>query len=465
MKAALSAFARRWQWRSLRVRILLATLLWVTLGIGGIWFSATRLFVKHVEEQYHEELAVHIKELAALVRLDSNGKLSMDRPLSDPRYLVPLSGFYWQVSVDGGHVMRSASMTRGMLDEHVAHDSSIHHHIEKGPTGPAITYGFIEKAPGHGDVHYVIATDERLLDETVASFTRELTLWLAALALALLATGLAVISFGLRPLDRLAAATARLRSGSAGRLEGNYPTEIAPLVSDINVFIEHNGKIVERARVEAGNLAHALRTPLAVITDEAERLSQSEATAAAGKVLLEQSQAMVHQIDYQLARARSAVGAQGPGTVSRLGEVLAPILSAMQRLHRDRSFVAVGLPDPDMTLPIDPVDLSELFSIVIDNAGKWSREEVRIAVEAGPEGLCVSITDDGPGLTAEQAVAAFDIGTRFDAERPGSGLGLAIARDIADAYGLRIRLSERPDGASGVRAGIFFPYNGRPSEQ
>ncbi|MEJ2408177.1 MAG: hypothetical protein P8Y48_02280 [Novosphingobium sp.] len=310
---------RRWHWRSLRVRILLATLLWVALGIGGIWYSATRLFAKHVEQSYHNELEVHIKELAGLVKVEPDGALRMDRPLSDPRYLVPLSGFYWQVSLDNQTTIRSASMTRGVLDESVAHKSTIFHHIEKGPTGPTITYGFVRKVPGVGDVHYVIATDERLLNEIIASFDHELTIWLSALACALVATGFLLVTFGLRPLDRLASATARLRAGTVRELEGTYPTEIAPLVADLNAFIERSHKTVERARVEAGNLAHALRTPLAVITDEAERLSQAEQTSASARTLLEQSHAMVQQIEYRLARARSAASARGPGTLSQIG--------------------------------------------------------------------------------------------------------------------------------------------------
>ena len=447
----------RWQWHSLRVRIMLATLMWVTLGIGGVWYSATRLFAKHVEQSYHEELEVHIKELAALVQVGSDGRLTMYRPLSDPRYLVPLSGFYWQVSLDNGETIRSASMTRGRLDESVAHDSSVHHHVESGPTGPAITYGLVRKVPVVGDVHYVIATDEWLLDETIARFERELVVWLAALAAALGATGMLLVAFGLRPLDRLTAATARLRSGAAERLEGEYPSEIAPLVADLNAFIDHNRTTVERARVEAGNLAHALRTPLAVITDEAERLSQNARTAEASSTLLAQSQIMVQQIEYQLARVRSAPSARGPGTASRVGEALPPLLSAMRRLHPDTLFKATIPEGLDTTVPMDAIDLSELLAILLDNAGKWSSETVTIEMDRPADALQIRIVDDGPGLTPEEITMAFQIGTRLDPVMPGSGLGLAIAQDIAAAYGLTMHLGARSDGKHGLEARITFP--------
>lgn len=443
---------------SLRLRILLAVLAWSILGIGGIWFSATRVFERHIEESYHEELEVHIRELAGLVSLGPDGNLTMNRPLSDPRYLVPLSGFYWQVFLPGHRGLRSPSMTRGALDERVAHDSTVHHHVLDGPTGPSITYGMLRDTPKGARIHFVIATDQRLLEETIAGFSRELTVWLALLALALMLTGVIAVTIGLQPLDRLAQATARLRQGEANRLEGRYPGEIAPLVDDLNAFIAHNSRVVERARVEAGNLAHALRTPLAIMTDEAERLAQSPAMADTARVLLEQGQAMVQQIEFRLARARSSVGLRGPGSSSRIGEVLVPILSAMRRLHPAVEFTCRIDPEAEgRALPVDPVDLSELASIVIDNAGKWAGGEVLVSVCAGPEGLVLTVRDDGPGIAEPNLARVFDIGTRFDPAVPGNGLGLAIAREIATAYRITLGLANRPAPEHGLVASLAIP--------
>lgn len=444
-------------WNSLRLRMLVAALAWTALGIAGIWFSATSLFAKHVEMQYHEELEVHIVELAGLVEIGPGGALSMDRPLSDPRYLVPLSGFYWQITAGGKPGLKSPSMTRGSLNPTTAHDSSIHHHVEAGPTGPTITYGTMRRAEDGTDVHFMIATDERLLNEAITDFTQELTLWLSALALALVATGLAVVSFGLRPLDRLADATAKLRTGHATRLEGRYPNEIAPLVDDLNDYVDHNSRIVERARVEAGNLAHALRTPLAVITDEAERLASRDETREASEVFLGQGHVMVQQIEYQLARARSTVGFKGPGITSRAAEVLPPIISAMRRLHREREVDADIDEDADTPLRIDPVDLSEVLSILIDNAAKWSGSEVEVTAVREDDRVVFRIADDGPGLSEAEIRKAFEIGTRFDTGTPGSGLGLAIARDIADAYDLGLDLQARKGRAEGLVAALSVP--------
>jgi len=443
----------RWTWNSLRLRTMLAILAWVALGIGGIWFSATRLFAKHVEAQYHEELEVHIVELAGLVQVGGDGRLSLIRPLSDPRYLMPLSGFYWQVNIDGGPSLRSASMTRGKLDEGVAHSAHILHHVESGPTGPAITYGMVRREPNGRLVHYVIATDQKLLDTTIGAFTRELLVWLGILAATLVGTGFAVVTFGLRPLDRLARAISRLRGGDSDSLRGRYPSEIAPLVEDLNAFIVHNSKSVERGRVEASNLAHALRTPLAVMIDEAERLALRPEAREAAHVFLDQARLMAQHIEFRLARASFAAAGGLPGAVSKIPDVLPRIISAMQRLHPDVAFKIEGDVNDAATLPVDPVDLTELLSNLLDNAGKWANDTVTITV-TGETPCEIMILDDGPGLSPEQMMQACEVGMRFDEATPGFGLGLAIARDIAHSYGLDLTLRARPDGKHGLCAHV-----------
>ena len=443
---------------SLRLRFLLAILLWTVIGVAAIWYSATRVFVNHVERSYHDELEVHVRELARLTRIGKDGQPRLTRPLSDPRYEVPLSGFYWQVTTPGKETLRSQSMTRGVLDEEIAHSPKITHKVEDGPTGPAITYGFVQRAPDGEDVHYVIATDQSKLDRVIDNFTRELTLWLIILGGLLLATGVAIISFGLRPLRKLGEAIARLRNGETNRLEGRYPQEIAPLVVDLNDYIQQNGEMIARARVQAGNLAHSLRTPLAVVTDEAERLAEGSDPASAARVLLEQIHMMEMQIEYQLARSRSSAGARLPGAVSHLPDLLIPILNAMRRLHPDIRFTLSDEQCDGVALPVDPVDLSELLSILLDNAGKWAQARVTTTLTCFGDGTFdIRIGDDGPGMTDAQIEAAFDIGTRFDPEKPGSGLGLAIARDICATMGSVLELDS---GANGLTATVRF----QPSE-
>jgi signal transduction histidine kinase len=444
---------------SLRLRFLVAILLWVALGIGGIWYSATSVFTRHIEQQYHDELYGHVRELAGLVDVARDGHIALTRPLSDPRYLEPMSGFYWQVTVDQGQTLQSASLRQGLLDDDVAHSPQVVHMVERGPTGPAITYGFTRLVPDGRVIHYVIATDKRYLDDAIAGFTRELTVWLMALAVALIGTGMLVIAFGLRPLNRLGVAVAELRSGRREPLEGQFPSEISPLVDDLNIYIVENQAIIERARVQAGNLAHSLRTPLAIITDEAERLSDEPHNKAHGTSLLRQCDIMVQQIEYHLARARSAAMAKTSGRTSLLPDIFAPLLGAMRKLHPDKLFVLEHPIGMEVKAAVDPVDLSELLSILLDNAGKWANSRIGISLKDHEGRLAITICDDGPGMTRAQMVDAFAIGTRFDSAKPGSGLGLAIARDIAEVYAIDLRLEANPAGGITARLGIqAAPY-------
>ena len=445
---------------SLRLRFLLAITVWVTLGIGAIWFSAVGIFTAHVERSYHEELEVHVRELARLAVLDSQGEIRLSRPLSDPRFEEPLSGFYWQISVDGRKPLRSSSMTKGTLDERIAHSSEILHTLDNGPTGLAITYGFVEKGPSGQMIRYVIATDQSELDRLIDGFTGHLTIWLAGLGSLLLATGLAIIGFGLHPLDRLARAIARLRQGEAETLEGSYPAEIAPLVGDLNAYIRQNADMIARARVQAGNLAHSLRTPLTIITDEAERLADNPECSQAAQVLLEQSGAMEQQIAYQLARARSSSGQPHAARPTRIPDVAEPILRAMERLHPTKRFAMNAAECNRLTIPVDAVDYAELLSILLDNAGKWARHEVRLVFDSDEDGAVVArISDDGPGIEPENMDQAFVLGSRFDTSKPGAGLGLAIAREIAEAIGVALHLE---NAATGLVATIVYRPSDRP---
>ena len=385
---------------------------------------------------------------------DRDGRVHVDELL---RY--ELFASYGQAVVERMHAYYECegSGTRGSLDESIAHSPEILHRVESGPTGPAITYGYTRKGPAGEDIHFVIATDQRELDRLIGSFTRDLTAWLAGLAALLLATGFAIISFGLKPLDRLSQAFARLRHGETEELEGQYPAEIAPLAADLNAYIRQNEAMVARARVQAGNLAHSLRTPLAIITDEAEQLAMRESCRDAGMVLLDQAGAMEQQIEYQLARARSGAGRKPSGRGLVLPDVVLPILRAMERLHPDKRFFLDTAGCTGVALPLDRVDYAEVLSILLDNAGKWARREVRVGFAAdGAGGSAVTITDDGPGIPEAMIEQAFEVGTRFDAGTAGSGLGLAIARDLCEAMGIELTLT---NGAPGLVATL--PHNVR----
>jgi len=212
--------------------------------------------------------------------------------------------------------------------------------------------------------------------------------------------------------------------------------------------------MVARARVQAGNLAHSLRTPLAIITDEAERLATRDQCRAAGAVLLDQAAAMEQQINYQLARARSSAGRSPSGCGVVLPDVAIPILRAMERLHPDKQFILETAGCKRMVLPLDPVDYAEVLSILLDNAGKWARCTVTLTFTCDRVGGgTAQIADDGPGIPDHLIETACTVGTRFDPDAAGSGLGLAIAQDLCAAMSAQLRLT---NGSPGLIATLRY---------
>jgi signal transduction histidine kinase len=264
------------------------------------------------------------------------------------------------------------------------------------------------------------------------------------------------VSFGLQPMSRLRRALGAIGSGSAAKLPGDFPSEVQPLVDDLNNLIEINGQMVLRARTQAGNLAHALKTPLAILTDEANRLeSRSEAESAA--VILQQSQRMQRQIDYQIARARAAASRSVPGVVAPVLPTVSSIITAMKRLYDAKKLRMDVDIEAGCAALCDPMDLSEMLANLIDNACKWAAETVAIRAytDESKSQVVIAVEDDGPGLPAEAMDVVFRIGERLDEQVPGSGLGLPIVRDLAQLYGGEIRLENSLKG--GLRAILKLP--------
>ncbi len=444
---------------SLRARLVIAVLAWTGLGTAAIWLAATKLYAAHVEEHFNAELAVHVEELSRLTKLRADGLPELVRPLSDPRYEVPRSGYYWQISVDGRPPLGSASLAGQQLDPAIAHSQAVQHVDTAGPTGPAITYGMVRRAPDGTEVHFVIATDHAELDRLVERFTRDLSAWFALLGAGLLAAGVAMAGITLRPLAGLRAGLVRLRSGETDRLDGSFPAEVEPLVEELNAFIRNNAEKVAAARIEAGNLAHSLRTPLAVITDEAERSARDGFRDGAAQVLLDQARTMQVQVDYHLARVRARGGAGLPGATTTISSLIEPVLQAFQRLYPDKVFTVDCRFDGDPSMQGDRVDLLEVLSVLLDNAAKWAERQVAITLEQTGDHLVIAVVDDGPGMDEPEIEAAFGIGVRFDSAKPGSGLGLAIARSICADLGADLTLAQRLAPATGLIARMSVKTN------
>src|SRR5690606_16012522 len=236
---------------------------------------------------------------------------------------------------------------------------------------------------------------------------------------------------GLAPLVRLRQAVADVREGRVEKLQGAYPVEIAPLADELNSLIGHNREVVERARTHAGNLAHALKTPIAVLLNESTGREDEY-----GKLVWRQADAMAHQVDHHLRRARAAARGRALGARTPAAPVLSDLARTVGRIYRDKALDIAAECPPQLVFHGERQDLEEMIGNLLDNAAKWAKSAVRARVTALPgTELEIRIEDDGPGLPAARRAEALQRGARLDETAPGTGLGLAIVSDLAEAYG------------------------------
>ena len=451
-------------WRtSLRSRLVVGTLCWVIATVAIAGWALGRLFREHVAAQFHAELRTHLDQLTANIALDANGRPLLTLPLSDPRLSRPYSGCYWQVDGFGqGEGLKGQLRSRSLWD-HVLSvpqdkpaDGEIHQHRIAGPDGQML--GMVERTIHIDDAadgksrsfRLIAAADETQMTEPVERFHGVLWLSLGVLVAGLALAVLMQVVVGLAPLGKLRRGLERIGKGEAQRIEGDYPAEIAPLVDEFNSVLEQNAAVVERARTQAGNLAHALKTPLSILANSTGGLDDPLA-----RTVREQVAGARRQIDYHLARAQAAAN-RLPGTRTALAPVIDGLMRAMHRLHAEQALDLAVQPMADNPcFHGDVQDLQEMLGNLLENACKWARHRVEVNAGVANGVLWITIDDDGKGLPAAQRSAVLQRGVRADEQVPGSGLGLAIVSDLAQLYGGSVSLEDSPLG--GLRARLTLP--------
>jgi signal transduction histidine kinase len=438
---------------SLRLRFLFASVLWVSVAtaIAGIVISS--LYLTHTTEQYRHDLTGHLKELAMLTTVGPDGRPTLQRPMSDPRFREIGSGYYWQIQEGEVVTAKSATLGKAMLAGAFATGQQPRSGWNAGPDGQALELGVLQTTQGSPvPLRYSIAIDRRLIDGAIARFNRDLAISLSIFGLLMIGGATAQITYGLRPVRRIGDDIDRLRRGSLARLPTEVPTEFVPLVTRMNALLDTQATVVQRARVAAGNLAHGLRTPLALIGSEVEQLAKVERDKA--DFILSQCDRMKKQIDYHMSRA-GAAGTRITGSVTDVGDMVRQIVDVMRRLHIDRSLTFL-IDIPGQTdVSTDPEDLFEILSNLIDNAAKWASATVAVGAAEFDGRVIVQIADDGPGIPKEKRLSVFDVGTRLDETRDGGGLGLAISADLAALYDGSIELDKATIG--GLVARLSLP--------
>lgn len=444
--------------RSLAFRLVAGAALWITaaLAIGGIVISA--LFRDSVERNFDARLSVHVDALIAVTTADISNRLVISRTLPDPRFNVPYSGWYWQVSDPrGAPQVRSRSLWDKSLDLPRPDEVGVMQTVElEGPDGEALRARVIDVTlpdlpAGAPPVRFAVAARLSELKAELRPFNLALVWSLGVLGIGLAVAVAVQVRVGLQPLRRVRAALNDIREGRSEQLEGDWPTEVQPLVNELDALLEHNAIVLDRARTHVGNLAHALKTPLAVLSNEVSRKNGPRADAIERQV-----EAMRRWIDHYLSRARAAATGTVLGARTPVFSVVEDLKRTLLRIHADKALtIDIEAGTPGMAFRGEQQDLEEMLGNLMDNACKWAAATVQVTVSGASERVTITIDDDGPGLAPEERDEALGRGKRLDESSPGSGLGLAIVADIAALYGGGLTLNESPRG--GLRAVLDLP--------
>jgi signal transduction histidine kinase len=445
---------------SLRLRLMLAQAATIAVALVLAGIGLTILFERHLERRVDEELATYVRQLAGRLVVDPDGSLRLFADLADPRFEVPLSGLYWQVeSVPEGTLLRSRSLWDHVLDlpADPLRPGSVHRHDLPGPGGTSL---FVHERPlilGSGTserrVRVAAAIDRTSLEAARAAFAGQLALALGLLALVLITAALAQVWFGLRPFEQLRHAVGLVRTRQSDRLADGYPDEIRPLVDEVNALLESQSATIAKARAQAADLAHGLKTPLTVLRAAAAKLkARDDADTAADLDRLARD--MQRHIDRHLARARLAATSRG-GEATAAAHAVGQLVQTLQRTPRGSALDWHVAIDGALMVAVDADDLAELLGNLLDNATKWAREQVRVSATAGAETIRIEVADDGPGVPEADRGHLGTRGLRLDAETPGHGIGLGIVRDIVTAYGGTLAFGASAEG--GLEAAVTLP--------
>ncbi len=449
---------------SLALRLFLSATAWavIILVITGIVLSS--LYRQAVERSFDRRLSVYLRTLVADIASPEEGGEKFPQSLGEPLFELPLSGWYWQITrLDSGRneVRSSRSLWDGGLPQ--LKDSG----VVPGPDGSRQGYvngaedqrlRLVERNIDLGDEgSYLVAVagDAAEITGETRAFDQALVVTFSTLAAVLLLTTMFQVRFGLAPLKRITDSLAAIRAGGAERLAGNFPEEIAPLARETNALIEANKEIVERARTHVGNLAHALKTPLSVMVNEAAGRPDDPLAAK----VREQAEIMRDQITRHLERARLAAGLTVIGSLTDVAPVVEALARTMEKIHRDKQLAIEVHADSQARFRGERPDLEEMIGNLVDNACKWATARVAIEVvreTSGPaQTVRIVVDDDGRGLSPSEREQVAKRGRRLDETKPGSGLGLSIVVELAALYGGSLNLGTAPLG--GLRAELVLP--------
>lgn len=447
---------------SLSFRLIATASGWAISGLIIAGLVVSNLFATSVERSFDSRLELHLKTLIAMTEINDAGKLAVLGAMSEPQFGLPFSGWYWQITPrapgSAGSLV-SRSLWDQLLptlppDPAQTAAPAAHFGYMDGPQNQNLRAleRIINLPKSDSDYIFTMTGNASEITGQLHTFNGTLIISLIIIALGLVAAVLVQVRVGLAPLTQLREALSDIRRGAANTLSGDYPAELAPLAKEMNNLIQHNEDVIARAKRDVGNLAHALKTPLAVLANEA----QSK-TGIESDLVLKQTHAMRDQIEHHLSRARIAARADVIGTRTSIEPVLAGLTRTLERIHQDKNITVHCDCRAGLAFQGNRQDLEDMAGNLLDNAYKWAKTQIIISCAPGPDtAIIMTIEDDGPGVAADKHAQMLHRGQRLDETVPGSGLGLSIVDELARLYRGSISL-EKSERLSGLKASLILP--------
>jgi signal transduction histidine kinase len=439
---------------SLTRRLIGVAAIWITVLLLGGGYALDRVLTTSLVGNFDKQLEYVLNAMIAASEIGPEGEVRFNRPPADQRFLEPYSGVYFQVSGEGADTFPSRSLWDRRLRVEAGHnDVDLHTYDSREFQDEPLRV--VERdviLPG-SEVRwrFQVAQSREIIDEQIRELRTTLVRAFAALGLGLLVLAALQAFYGLWPLRRVRSEVVAIRSGKQSRISEDFPREIYPLVRELNELLAHSEEQAEEARRHAGNLAHALKTPLTVITNAATAHSPELADTVCREATV-----MRRQVDHHLARARAIGRRASLHARATVWESLEAVERAVSRLYPDVTVDIAG--DRTAAVRVERQDLDEMLGNLVENASKYGHGRVFVTVEqVGDKGVEIMVEDDGPGIPPEEREAIFARGARLDTTgKPGTGLGLAIVRDVAEIYEGSIRLEESED-LGGLMARLTLP--------
>lgn len=442
---------------SLSGRLVAVAAVWVSVALVVAGLALTAMFRNTIESGFDDVLTDDLHEIISLIAVDEQtGRVHLLRHPVDPRFNKRASGWYWRILADDGWREWSNSLWDQELALPPAGAPPPGKTVTYAATGPGgvplrvLAYEHVLTDDSAARITILVAGPADKIDESFTAFVNVVILALAVLGLGLIGAVVVQVRYGLKPLRRMIRRLHDIRAGRAARLEESSPSELAPLARELNALLDYNADVIERVRSQAGELAHAMKTSLAVLMNEAERIEGEP-----GDIVRHHTELMSQRVGAHLSRTRAA-GASGVlGARTEIGPVVEDLSRTLRRIFAERSIdIAVDV-DPHDVFQGERQDLEEMLGNLLDNACKWAQSQVRVRSERADGALRLIVEDDGPGIPETQLDEVLERGRRLDESTPGSGLGLCIVHNLTELYSGSLTLARSSLG--GLAATLSLP--------